>query len=1346
MDKNLQIKISIDKKTGAIKVVESELNGLDNSVKKTTRSIKNQSKTTAKSIATFSLYNTQAIVATASLYAMSMAIAKTVSDFIELEKAQIGVKKTTGLMGRDFDLLTTEINAMAVSMSGFELNGLYATAEAAGQLGITGVNDITEFTRVMAMVGLTTELTSEQSAIGFAKLSNSLSEPVENIETLASVANELSNTTTANVDALLRFSQRLTGGAKTAGLVTDEIFGLSATMIDLAINFETGGTNINRVMLDLISDSGKFSKAMDKDFESFATTVRDKPIEALKGVLEHLSGLSKTDAANFLKDLGYSGTEVKDVLLKLSSNTELLTKNLKIAHDEYEDGTSIADEYKVVSEGLGAQNTKLAASMKLLGSDIGEYFKKPILQSSLAIQNLVKDMRVFLNPLGNMNLSDLKEDLSDLEDEKQEFGYKLWYNEKKKDHQAEIDFKKAQISLLENEIFLRERRAEIKVDEDIENDLLGFNSLGNPAGGNNSTPCDKACQEARTKARVKAFKEQLKLQTQLTSAIASVNPYDSLLDKYNNYVSTAKGNKANLLLIDKWYYQELGILNTKSIKEFEDAENTKVKKKLDLLSQATNIISPIDSINENYMSMYDVVQDVFSTNQMDTFFDKWNKNINAIYDKDTSKNSLKSINGQIDAYDTLANTISSMYEQGSTQAQTMQKIQSGIRVADQAARLIDLFNFMTVEGTKQQIFGTTALAASLAQPFPANLAAYATVSSMLLSLGIGVSGILGGGGTHVTEQYDALSSIEANKGTGTVLGDNSKSSESINSSLEILSDFAKPEFDLLSKINKSLLSIDSKIGGVANEILKKSGFELGNGFVSSSSTNSSYIDTTEGKFMVAGATLGFSAASDILESAIGKNFISDGVNGLANGVFGGKSTTTTNLHDSGLLFTKQTLIEALADIDSSSYQTTKTTTKTDGGWFHSDKTKIDYSTRTQDLDTSTERQFELILSNLYDITILSATSLNEATADVVSNLDVMTINLGKISLLGKTGDEIQENLSSVFGEIADNMAKEAFPMIIHFQQVGEGLYETLSRVSVGMQESSYYIGKLGNDFSEIKYSNIVNKTGDVAFESLSQSIVLYEDQLYSTANGIVSIVENMSGSAEDLYVTYDGLVDVRSQLQFLSKDYSVVTSNLLLGADGLDNLNSSLEDFFKNFLTEAEQLTYQTQDMSSEFNKLGLTLPSSAAEYKALVLGIDASTSSGQKLLGSVLSLSDAFSDLTEDSIDAITKINDAYLGEYSPLSMLQKTEYANMLSYSPETSGLSAVDSAYLALETVAKTATRDEDLTMAFNNYVDQLEKQAPDATQRDIVNELIETQTVMKKGLKKISDEILWMRKGA
>ena len=94
--------------------------------------------------------------------------------------------------------------------------------------------------------------------------------------------------------------------------------------------------------------------------------------------------------------------------------------------------------------------------------------------------------------------------------------------------------------------------------------------------------------------------------------------------------------------------------------------------------------------------------------------------------------------------------------------------------------------------------------------------------------------------------------------------------------------------------------------------------------------------------------------------------------------------------------------------------------------------------------------------------------------------------------------------------------------------------------------------------------------------------------------------------------------------------------------------------------------------------------------------------------------------DLVAQSMgDNVKKLNDAWLGQYSPLTMLQKTAYANSIANNIIPSSMNASDKALQALEQTYATATTDEKANAAFNRYLATIDAQAEDSTRTDIVN---------------------------
>ena len=94
--------------------------------------------------------------------------------------------------------------------------------------------------------------------------------------------------------------------------------------------------------------------------------------------------------------------------------------------------------------------------------------------------------------------------------------------------------------------------------------------------------------------------------------------------------------------------------------------------------------------------------------------------------------------------------------------------------------------------------------------------------------------------------------------------------------------------------------------------------------------------------------------------------------------------------------------------------------------------------------------------------------------------------------------------------------------------------------------------------------------------------------------------------------------------------------------------------------------------------------------------------------------------DLVAQSMgDNVKALNDAWLGQYSPLTMLQKTAYANSIANNVIPSTMSASEKALLALQQSQATATTDEQARAAFNRYVATLDAQVEDSSRTDIVN---------------------------
>src|SRR5690606_14871680 len=110
------------------------------------------------------------------------------------EDRLVEVRKTTGLTGAELAALGDGLLDLAVRL-GVSQDALGGIAATAGQLGVTGKDNLLALTETVAKFAAVTELSADEAAEALAKTGQAYQLPVSELEKLASAANELSNTT-----------------------------------------------------------------------------------------------------------------------------------------------------------------------------------------------------------------------------------------------------------------------------------------------------------------------------------------------------------------------------------------------------------------------------------------------------------------------------------------------------------------------------------------------------------------------------------------------------------------------------------------------------------------------------------------------------------------------------------------------------------------------------------------------------------------------------------------------------------------------------------------------------------------------------------------------------------------------------------------------------------------------------------------------------------------------------------------------------------------------------------------------------------------------------------------------
>ena len=186
---------------------------------------------------------------------------------IDFESSFAGVRKTVDLSEEGFKQLSTNLRNIAkeAPVSVNELNGI---AELAGQLGISGVANLTKFTDTITKFTTATGIAGETAASNFARIANVMQEPIENIDRMGSVVAKLGDSSAATEGEILDFAERIAGAGKIAGLSTANVFAIGSAMASVGVEAEAGGTAVQKVLISMYqAASGSTSKIIDNTKE-----------------------------------------------------------------------------------------------------------------------------------------------------------------------------------------------------------------------------------------------------------------------------------------------------------------------------------------------------------------------------------------------------------------------------------------------------------------------------------------------------------------------------------------------------------------------------------------------------------------------------------------------------------------------------------------------------------------------------------------------------------------------------------------------------------------------------------------------------------------------------------------------------------------------------------------------------------------------------------------------------------------------------------------------------------------------------------------------------------------------
>lgn len=233
--------------------------------------------------------------------------------------------------------------------------------EIAGQLGVPlgeGGQTLEEFTRIIALMGVTTDYATEDAAFAIARLGNIMGVEGTDLGDFAAQAASaivaLGNVSAATEPEIGNLALRIGAAGRLSGLTVPEILGISTTLAEMGIKAERGGTAVSRVLEEMIISIGEggeglqaFATIAGVSTAEFSENFRRDAVGTMKDFLVRMAEIQETGAPGLkqmLIDMGLSGVRVKEVMALLGLNMEALDENIEIANQAWEEQIALEEE------------------------------------------------------------------------------------------------------------------------------------------------------------------------------------------------------------------------------------------------------------------------------------------------------------------------------------------------------------------------------------------------------------------------------------------------------------------------------------------------------------------------------------------------------------------------------------------------------------------------------------------------------------------------------------------------------------------------------------------------------------------------------------------------------------------------------------------------------------------------------------------------------------------------------------------------------------------------------------------------------------------------------------------
>ena len=276
------------------------------------------------------------------------------------------ISKTTGMTSAEVRQLNSDLSKLDTRTPTSELRKI---AAGAGQLGIAK-EDVLAFTAATDKLVVSLGDEFQGGAEEITKVMGGLRNIFADVKSdkidvdmlhIGNAINQLGAAGSATGPVVADLANRIGGVGITMGLTSGQVLGLSATLQELNVSTERGGTATVKILQAMAAEPAKFAKVAGLSTKEFTNLVNNDLYGALVKVTEGAAKSSgqATALASTLATLGVDGAGASEVMAKLGTNTSLLDEKVKLASASLGSTNSIMSEFATKNDNLAGKLEKL---------------------------------------------------------------------------------------------------------------------------------------------------------------------------------------------------------------------------------------------------------------------------------------------------------------------------------------------------------------------------------------------------------------------------------------------------------------------------------------------------------------------------------------------------------------------------------------------------------------------------------------------------------------------------------------------------------------------------------------------------------------------------------------------------------------------------------------------------------------------------------------------------------------------------------------------------------------------------------------------------------------------------